>query len=330
MEQRTLFEPRDVWSEPAETDESPRIAGPLELPSGPYSSSRLQLLLECPRHFWMKYIARVPEPREQRDPFEVGSRVHNGIESACNATMESRRPSEWIVAAVREALDGMDPIADERKISRIRHCLLNAYRWMLRNDVWARWAWGIINVEEPFAVDREGRFLKWDGDLRAKPEDAELCFILDLCVRYQYTGVAYLYDWKAGWKRRRPLTDGIVDPQLLLYAYGLFCADPSLQIVYATFFNVMWTTPEPAIGLSREVTIAAARKYIEGCEREMYKRPVDRLASWEGTPGKSCFFCTYQWDCLPKQAERFQKARRRLVELPDLPEDHPAVLELVA
>lgn len=321
---RTLFDalPRDAFPEPVAPHQG-RGPGPLELPDGPYSHSRLQLLLECPRHFWMRYIARVPEPRSTKDPFDVGSRVHDAIEAASRQTLETGRPGEWILRASEVALDGLDPKADERKMDRISLCLSNCYYWMLDQNLWWNWSAGVVNVEQPFALTREGKYLPWDGDQKNKPKRAELCFILDHCVRFQYIGTAYLYDWKAGWKRRKPLTREGVDPQLLLYAYGLFCADSSLHTIYATFFNVMWSTPEPAVGFPRDLTIEAARRYIDSCEADMFQRDPGLLDAWEAEVGASCFFCAYDWDCVPKQSERIMKARERLLKAP---KDHPLLV----
>lgn len=318
---RTLFDvlPRDAFPEPVV---DPEENAPLELPDGPYSHSRLQLLRECPRHFWMRYIARVPEPYTTRDPFDVGTRVHDAIEAASLHVLNTGQPSQWIEIAIGHALSGLDPNRDERKINRITLCLTNCYRWMLDKNLWWQWCIGTVNVEQPLAVTPEGRYLDWDGDLANKPQNAELCFILDLCVRYQFVGTAFLYDWKAGWNRRKPFrNDGVVDEQLLLYAYGLFCADETLHTVYATFFNVMWSQPEPAIAFPRDLTMFAARQYIEACEEDMASRDPRSVQAWEAEIGKSCFFCNYDWDCPLKQQERIEEARQRLLKA-----DHPLLV----
>lgn len=306
---------QEVWPEEVEDVLDP--GEPLVLPDPPHSASRFQLLLECPRHFWCRYVARIPDPSDRRDPFDVGTRVHEGIEAGCLRVMETMSPSDWILDAVSVACKGLDSSErDAKKVQRIQRCLKNVYRWMLHHNVWSQWSFGLVNVEQPFAIDAQERYLEWDGNLQRRPPNAELCFILDLVVRMHHVGHAFVYDWKSGWSRRRPIANRLVDPQLLLYAYGMFCADPRLQTIDATFFNVMWGTPEPGLRFTREQTMEMARAYIASCARDMHRRNPGQQATWDAKPGKACFFCTYSWDCVAQQTKRFAKARDALLTLP--------------
>lgn len=321
-----LTDVQEVWPELVEDVNDP--GEPLVLPDPPHSASRFQLLLECPRHFWCRYIARIPDPSDRQDPFDTGTRVHEGIEAGCRRVLETWQPNEFILDAVTRACAGLDSTRDERKVRRIMRCINNVYRWMLNHNLWSAWGIGVVNVEQPFAIDSKERYLAWDGDLGKRPARADLCFILDLIVRLQWVGHAYIYDWKSGWTRRRPIVRGLVDPQLLLYAYGMFCADHRLQTIDATFFNVMWGTPEPGIRFPRDLTLEMARSYIASCSREMHRRPPGELARWEPRAGKACFFCSYSWDCAARQGERFTKARDALTTLP--PDWRPFVADAPA
>lgn len=287
------------------------LAAGVGYPAAPHSYSRLSALLRCPREFYGHYVLKLPSPPSSFNPFETGSRVHDGIEAGALHVLKTGDPSSFLQVAWGRAVEDLAGRRSNMVASRVGEHLTNLQLWLQQNQVWQRWGWGRVDVELPLAVRPDGTFSAWDGDLKAKPPDAEMCFILDLVVRFP-TGHALIVDWKTGIVRRKVVAGGVIDPQLLLYAYALCLVDHSIHTVDVTFFNTGWDVPEPAVRLTREQAIAWGRQWLDGAFAELHKRRPEVPDDWAASANKFCFFCRFNNDCPVAFAKSFEAAREAL------------------
>lgn len=300
----------------------PRTQGELRIPR-PTSYSGVSQFHECPRKFWLANVMKVePDDKELIEKrYAQGSFFHEQIARAFKIVQNE--------ADLIRQKQGYPPPFDAVRFASTFRGLPVPDRW---KDNWERmvshaigflhsiamyWAlWSLDYppmIEVPFALDRNYEPIPWDGNRAALPKDhVSIRGFLDLGFLIlpkkleavpgtpimESPGFAIVIDWKTGIERRKSLQDdGSPDPQLAIYAVGLFQRFPWLDHVKATFHNVRWAEPEPWAIISREDAEDKVVRYVEHTVDDLMTRDPYNQHAWEGKENRYCVLCEYREDC---------------------------------
>jgi hypothetical protein len=120
------------------------VASTRALRLAPWSASKVQVALRCPREFHYKYVDRIPEP-ETMPEARVGKAIHSALESALKGTLPAiavrDARGELTEEGEHERYDRLSPavapfvdrIADFRRRYRVRRTLVE-FSLAMRED----------------------------------------------------------------------------------------------------------------------------------------------------------------------------------------------------
>lgn len=266
---------------------------PQQAPRGPYSFSQLSLFEQCPRKYWIEYVAKIKSP--QTRALILGSAIHNGVEDGVNQIL-AEDPEEVDKERWLKQADTQTPPED--CVKDYKKGLQSFADWL--PQVWEeRTQQPEIATEWSFGLTRHWQPLDWRGNRQHNPPGMILRGSIDLLAIHHFDGFAYVWDLKTG---RNPYEvfpkPGTPHRQLAVYAWALFCYHPHLQKIGTSFFNLMsQDKPEAGAIFDLDKAIHYGRNWAESLIREIEARDHTKLDEWEPKENKYCGFCAFKKHC---------------------------------
>lgn len=287
-----------------EPNEEPNVYDPqknhddykaLYKPNGPYSFSQLSLYEDCPRKYWLRYVACV-ESDEEKKALKIGKAVHEAVERGMEY-LKTENPDtlnivEWYSYANAAEVENEVKVPYKRSI--------NSFMEWLTPDRWNEWKLlkAAVDCEFTFGLTEDWEPMLWSGDRNDKPKGMIFRGAIDLSIIEHRRLFATIIDLKTGKNRYEVLKNNNPSRQLALYAFVLMQLYPHLQFVLAAFFNLMFANEtEPLIVIDRKTAEVQGRQWIERCVNGIRSRKWRKVDEWEPKSNEYCYACEYKEKC---------------------------------
>jgi len=264
-------------------------------PLGPYSFSQLSLFEECPRKYWLQYVAALEE--EDKIALEIGSALHSAVERGmlflCDTKPDHLNIIEWFAHANSDA-----PTNPQVK-EPYRRCMNSFMEWMT-TDRWKDWISEEAEVatEFSFGLGENWEPLPWSGERDDKPEGMLFRGSIDLLTVYHHRFYGSVIDLKSGKNRYEVLKNNLPAKQLVTYSFAVFQIYPHLHFLHNTFFNLMLSNEtEPPIVIDRLSAEKYGRDWISKCVKGIRKKDWKDVDNWEPKTNDNCIFCSFKDTC---------------------------------
>lgn len=277
-------------------------------PTPPYSFSQLSLFDECPRKYWVRYVAGIEE--EPSVALEVGSALHEAIERGMGYLLKDKpkvlNPVEWYNKANEQP-------PQKPELTDFYNRTLGTFSEWLTPSLWQDWLDSDIEVgsEWSFGLSEDWKPVPWNGERESKPEGMLFRGAIDLMLLNHTSMYGNVIDFKTGKNRYLVLNKEELLPhrQLAVYAWAMFCHYPHLKFVTTSFFNLLLAkTPEISIVFNKEQAAYYGRDWIASTSKAIRSLDHTKVEEWIPKKNEHCDFCEIKDSCPLYQ--RFAPAKK--------------------
>jgi len=230
------------------------------------SASQVKAHSQCPKQWWFRYQSELEATKKDSKYLDLGSRVHEAIESAISGEnippLGHKKSVEATIQNKYEELGREYPLSDDMYEDGLEYC-----------SVAARY----ISKREPALQDVERR-----KEYRIERGDIStgVTAILDVVANSE------IWDWKTGRIRDETPHEEKIQAAVYMAAYLEAYGEPPdiINFVYLKEEEVRRLQPEDEIW---EYMIERAKALVS----------AKKTGDFPGEPGEQCYWCGYEFWC---------------------------------